>query len=608
MIAPVDQVTPRLGHDLALLEASDLIREAPTAADSAFRFRHSLVQEATYASLLRDDRSLLHREVAQALLERNPEIAESQPAILALHFSRAGDHARAFEFAMRAGNLAKSKHSYEEAAANFDLALQGLDSLSPTEDASAIRQAFIGKGVSLEFGGHHVEARAAYGALRDYAIDHRLPVLEAEALNRLATAALVGQAESDDVGELLQLAVDRSRESGDPLLIARSLWNQGLRYRFTNPTQADERFGEALKIIRSPACRALPAEAGVLEMEGHVLIDLMVSHMTSGRLIESKAYGDDALAAFRLLDNQAMTADAMTGLGLLAYWKADFPEAGRLAEAARRISREIENPWGETYSGWITLAVMADRGEWSRGFRFAEEVLETAKRVPFVGFRSAIHGILSLTWLWLGQLEASKRHAREMSKILTESSHIAEGWEPWARGIQARAMLAEGDVHQAAALVKGYLEVPGGVIPVFQDYYYVGPSICWLELLEGEAERGLEFADRIIERLRKEGTDRYEAEMLYWHARLAVAVGSIDRAETDLRRAIDLLAPTGARAIQWPIHALMASVLASNGDEAGASNQRQRAADLVRSIADEIVEPPLRESFLLRPEVAALLE
>src|SRR3990172_10983082 len=154
--------TELLWQGLAFVEDASLIRQGDTAEDPEYRFKHSLIQETAYASLLRERRMALHHEVAEAILRLNPEAGVHQSAVLAFHYYRAGDAERAFRFALRAGDLARRNYAHQEAIANYDLALRVADRLEGEEHRSQIRAAFRGKGKTLEISGEHLAARDVY--------------------------------------------------------------------------------------------------------------------------------------------------------------------------------------------------------------------------------------------------------------------------------------------------------------------------------------------------------------------------------------------------------------------------------------------------------------
>ena len=83
---------------LAQLCAAELIFVRGEPPDSTYIFKHALVQEAAYASLLHSKRSRLHGQIADALTEHFPEIIETHPELMAHHLAKAGLTERAIEY------------------------------------------------------------------------------------------------------------------------------------------------------------------------------------------------------------------------------------------------------------------------------------------------------------------------------------------------------------------------------------------------------------------------------------------------------------------------------------------------------------------------------
>jgi tetratricopeptide (TPR) repeat protein len=551
---------------LRLLEAASLVWPGDSAGDEEYRFKHTLIQETAYAGLLRERRIELHRQVAEATLRLHPETALQRPAVLAYHYYHGGDDERAFRFALRAGNLAGRNYAHEEAVANYDIALEVAPRLSSPTLIAQVRQAFIGKGTALEVSGRHPEARQVYRTMEAFARRTGDRALEADALNRLATAATVGNDPAADVAAMLARAEQLARQADDPLTLARTLWNQGLRLRFLAPEKADAFFRRALEIARRPACLDSANGDEFRELEAFILTDMMVSGLTSGRRLEALRIGTDALQAFRTLGNRAMIADVMGGLGLMRYAGAEFETGLALSEEGSAISQAIGNPWGISYNGWTRLAILSDRGEWNAALEFGRFLLGVAENVPFLGIRGSLNGIVSGICLSLGEIQESLVYAQRMVDII-EASGSLRLWLIWSRGVLGRARLAAGDVSAAAALLEPFRELPEGVAAVSQAYYIAGPAIAALDVAQGAFERGMRFADTMIERLEAERADRYAAEMRYWRAHMHAGRGALAEADADLRWAVETLEPAVARALLWQVHAFRAEVLEKGGED-----------------------------------------
>src|SRR5262249_35803034 len=97
-------------------------RGTPPAA--TYLFKHALVRDAAYASLLRRRREELHAQIAQVLQADFPEIIEGQPELLAQHFAEAGLADQAVAYWQRAGERAVAHSANLEAIAFFKRGLE----------------------------------------------------------------------------------------------------------------------------------------------------------------------------------------------------------------------------------------------------------------------------------------------------------------------------------------------------------------------------------------------------------------------------------------------------------------------------------------------------
>ena len=79
--------------ELSTLEASGLVQVATLEPELEYLFRHALVQDAAYSSLLKQDRRTLHRLAAETLITLYPERTGELASVIAMHYERAGDPA-----------------------------------------------------------------------------------------------------------------------------------------------------------------------------------------------------------------------------------------------------------------------------------------------------------------------------------------------------------------------------------------------------------------------------------------------------------------------------------------------------------------------------------
>jgi predicted ATPase/class 3 adenylate cyclase len=111
---------------LARLVASELVFQRGTPPDAVYSFKHALVQDAAHGSLLRSSRQQLHAQIAEALEAGSPEVMDSQPELLAQHYTEAGLVEKSVVCWGKAGHRSAARAAMAEAAAQFQKALDQL--------------------------------------------------------------------------------------------------------------------------------------------------------------------------------------------------------------------------------------------------------------------------------------------------------------------------------------------------------------------------------------------------------------------------------------------------------------------------------------------------
>jgi class 3 adenylate cyclase/predicted ATPase len=108
------------------LVASELVFQTGTPPDAVYTFKHALVQEAAYSSLLRNTRQQLHARIAEALEIHFPELIDSQPELFARHYAEAGITEKSVSYWRNAARRSAARSAMAEAAAQFQRALDQL--------------------------------------------------------------------------------------------------------------------------------------------------------------------------------------------------------------------------------------------------------------------------------------------------------------------------------------------------------------------------------------------------------------------------------------------------------------------------------------------------
>ncbi|MEZ5931663.1 MAG: adenylate/guanylate cyclase domain-containing protein [Alphaproteobacteria bacterium] len=125
---------PALREALGNLVKSELVQCHGEAPAAAYTFKHVLIQEAAYSSLLRSRVRQLHGEIADVLEHRFPDMAHAEPEVLANHFLKGGMPDKAADCLMDAGRQATSRAAQTEAINHFSAALAILEDQPQTPE------------------------------------------------------------------------------------------------------------------------------------------------------------------------------------------------------------------------------------------------------------------------------------------------------------------------------------------------------------------------------------------------------------------------------------------------------------------------------------------
>jgi predicted ATPase/class 3 adenylate cyclase len=156
-----------------------------TPPEATYTFKHALVQDTAYVSLLRGTRQKLHARIAQVLEERRSDVVETQPELLAHHFTQAGLTERAAEYWQRAGERTFRRSAVAEAIGHLTRSIEFVRTL-PESRARAERelhlQTMLGQAYIARHGHAAPETAAAFARAQDLVeavgdVSQQFPVL-----------------------------------------------------------------------------------------------------------------------------------------------------------------------------------------------------------------------------------------------------------------------------------------------------------------------------------------------------------------------------------------------------------------------------------------------
>ena len=350
-----------LAH-LVALERAQLIRARARLPERAYAFKHVLTQEAAYASLLRRERRVIHRRVAEALERLYPERLEEQLGLLAHHWEGAGEDERAVAYLQRAGEQAAAQYANEEAIGYLSRAL----ALAPEDDLETRFALLLAREAIYDAQGTREAQRQDLATLEELS-----QALEEDG-KRAAVAfrrAFYAYTTSDHPAAIaaVQEAARLARAVGDAEreATALGLWSTLLR-----------RLGDAQAAVRqAEAALDLARAAGLRQVEARSLIGLSVILRSFESPAAGVACSEQALRIHRQVGYRVGEGNALEQLGAALLMQGDYDQARVRLQESLRICREIGHRRREAFAlMWLGL-VCADSGEYSQARGHLERAL-----------------------------------------------------------------------------------------------------------------------------------------------------------------------------------------------------------------------------------------
>jgi tetratricopeptide (TPR) repeat protein len=159
-----------LQRELSFLVQAELLYQRRMPPRSTYVFKHALIQDAAYQSLLKSTRRQYHQSVAQVLEAQFPDTADAQPELLAHHLTEAREIARAVPYWRRAGQRAVEHSAYEEAVNHLTKGLELVERLPDTPERirhKIVLQADLGNALMVTRGRAAPEVETAFRRARE---------------------------------------------------------------------------------------------------------------------------------------------------------------------------------------------------------------------------------------------------------------------------------------------------------------------------------------------------------------------------------------------------------------------------------------------------------
>jgi predicted ATPase len=315
LIAAVAQMPQqKLEEALEQLVAAELIFRRGTSPNAEYTFKHALVQDAAYSTMLRSRRQQLHGLISGKLEALFPEIVKKQPEVLARHCAEAGLTAKAVGYLLKAAQQSMARSAMSEAEAQIRQGLELVTALPANTEAEQLElelQMLLGNVLFATSGYAAPEVAKAFIRARQLCerLDrpHDLAVLLS---SQSIYHVLAGELNLANQESEACLALARERDDIDLELVGCSV-STIARFHIGDFTAANSDAAKALKLY-NPGNSFLSRFSNDLQV--NALTFLFRSQAYLGHLDRSRAYRDEALACARqrIHDHTLVTVQAIS--------------------------------------------------------------------------------------------------------------------------------------------------------------------------------------------------------------------------------------------------------------------------------------------------------
>jgi class 3 adenylate cyclase/predicted ATPase len=390
------QEEPRLHAGLTQLVDAELLyqRGAPPAA--TYTFKHALIQDTAYQSLLKSVLQQFHARIAQVLEERFPERVASEPEVIARHYDQAGLAAQAIGHYQRAGVRATQRSANEEAIGHLRRALALVGTLPETRERNQRElglQMTIGAPLAAARGWAHPDYERAYTRARELVSQ----IGESPELPRVLAGVALADFMKGDLATSAEVALQAlaaAERTGEAFDLLSAHYVTGTAFLFQG------NFSRALQHFEQSIESYDPSEHGSLAytvgedrgVDAHSFASWC--HFYLGHPDRALAVSEAAVALAKRSENPLSLALALFFAGIGHVQRGELDRTQERADEVVGLAEQVGLPFylglGRVFRGWARV----ESGEGEAGIAEMQQAM-----VELVGIGSGIGATQILFWL-----------------------------------------------------------------------------------------------------------------------------------------------------------------------------------------------------------------
>ncbi len=432
-----------LCDDLGQLTSAELVFARGQPPEAIYTFKHALVQDAAYSTLLRARRAEIHGRIASALKEHHPELVQHQPEILARHLTEAGQTLDAIEHWLKAGQLAAGRSANIEAVSHLRSGLDLLPRVQSGRERDCIElelQTVLGPALNAMKGYAAPETMAAFERAQELVRQTG----DRSRVDAILTGLFVGYFNLAEfrkahgvAAEFLEAAEHHNETAPKCIghrMVAASLNAMG-------EFQAALPHAEEALSLYEPERHGPMAWRYVHDLGVAALNHLGIALWHAGQIDRSLRYECQALALAEHLHHDNSMGYALFYCGALsAFRRRDFGELQRLAGHAHAHARDRKLPHWSQFGMCLEGVGRSTAGDVEGGIALIQEGIKTCESANSRAFRPAFLAGLAEAQLMAGRLDEAEQTIDSALHLTEQTSERWMDAELWRLKAQTLAL------------------------------------------------------------------------------------------------------------------------------------------------------------------------
>lgn len=553
-------LTGQLEGLLQELKTLEIIYEMGLLQEPAYIFKHAVIQDVAYHSLLMQRRKELHRAVGDATEELYPDRLANHYEELAHHFMQGEAWEKAFDYLVLAGDKAKNAYAIQIALDFYARALAVAPRVMPSMPARRITEIYQRRGQVYMLQSRYLEA-----------------IVEAEHMRASAQAAGDRQSEGEALADL-------------------ALYHLAT-FSWDHIPQAQTLGEEALGIAQ---------ETGDERVVARSLIYLGSVDQMHGKLLEGDPKLEQALRIGEASGFQDVIAQASMWLGAAAEWRGEFQRTITLCQQGERAAADVYDGTMELFNQAFHCLAHIGLGAYAEAVAAINDGLTKARDRD----NTFILGRLTNTLGWLHQELGDFQRA-----AVYDSDSADLGQRIGNSNVEISALinlgfdyLHLGEPEKALALLENTFSraEQGFGAHRWRWIMHVCAAIADTLLMLDAPDRALTYVERGFIEARATSSMKYIARFHALRGEVALAARQWSHAEADCREALRIARQISYPTLTWQATHLLAQSQAGQNNLEAAFASVQLAVETIEAVAARIPDPALRETFLAWQRVQAV--